>query len=122
MPEHKYTVAEANDLLPFLAPTLVELREKYETSQKMRENIARAASTNGGSRPSESSSELMARVDELLGRLDEWGVFLRDVETGLIDFPATIEGADAYLCWKLGEAEVSHWHSPNDGFTGRRPL
>ncbi|MDQ3985735.1 MAG: DUF2203 domain-containing protein [Actinomycetota bacterium] len=117
-----YTVEEANALLPYLAPTLVELREKFEEAAKIRESVARAAMTNGGSVKRDEWSQTLGRVSELLGRIEEWELQLRDVTTGLVDFPSIVEGEDAWLCWRLGEAEVSHWHPGDEGFSGRRPL
>jgi hypothetical protein len=122
MAEKRYTAESANELLPHLAPTLVELREKFETASRIRAERARAAHGNGHSRHREAEERTLARVAELLERLQEWGIELRDVATGLVDFPAEIEGRPAYLCWRLGEPTVAHWHSPEDGFTGRRPL
>lgn len=116
-----YTVEEANALLPYLAPTLVELREKFEAAEKIRALVSQAAATNGGSTQRDKWSRTMERVSELLERLEEWNVALRDVSTGLVDFPAVIDGSDAWLCWRLGEAEVAYWHG-DDGFAGRRPL
>jgi hypothetical protein len=121
MSEKKYTVAEANALLPYLAPTLVELREKFEAAEKIRELVAQAAATNGGSPHRDKWSRTMERVSELLERLEEWGVALRDVATGLVDFPGVVDGKDAWLCWRLGESEIGYWHG-DDGFAGRRPL
>lgn len=121
-PAKHYTIEEANALLPYLAPTLVELREGYEEAMKIREAVGRAAVGNGWSGEREEWSETLARVAELLGRLEEWGLHLRDVAMGLIDFPAIVEGEDAFLCWRLGEAEVTFWHSQGEGFSGRRPL
>ena len=118
----RYTVEEANALLDYLAPTLVELREKFEEAAQIRVAVARAAASNGGSGDREPWARTLARVDELFERLQDWEVELRDIATGLVDFPATIEGRDAYLCWRLGEPEVAYWHSPDDGFRGRRPL
>lgn len=117
-----YSIEEANALLPHLAPALVELREKYEQAQLARREIQIAAAGNGGSHERDDLNRLVARVDELLDRLREWDVELRDVSTGLIDFPSIVEGDDAYLCWRLGEPEVAWWHRPDDGFPGRRPL
>lgn len=122
MAERYYTVEEANALLPFLAPALVELREKYEQAQQIRVAIARAAASNGQSRASEDDAQAMARVDELLERIEEWGLVLRDVSTGLVDFRARVGGVEVLLCWRLGEPEVAYWHSPEEGFAGRRPL
>jgi hypothetical protein len=117
-----YTVVEANELLPYLAPTLVELREKSEEAVRVQEAVEVAASTNGGSAKREKWSQLLARVAELAGRLEEWQLVLRDLSQGLVDFPAVVDGSEAYLCWRLGEAEVTHWHPRDTGFAGRRPL
>jgi hypothetical protein len=122
MGEKRYAVEEANALLPYLAPTLVELREKFEEASEIRTAVARAAQLNGGSLERESWSKTLARVAELLERLQEWEVELRDVSTGLVDFPALVAGEDAFLCWRLGEPEVGYWHSHGEGFAGRRPL
>jgi hypothetical protein len=122
MPERNYTVESANALLPHLAPTLVELREKFEIAARIRASLARTAAGNGRARNPEEEQRTLARVAELLERVQDWGLELRDISTGLVDFPAEIDGRPAYLCWRLGEPEVSHWHSPEDGFQGRRPL
>ena len=117
-----YTPLEANALLPYLAPTLVELREKYEAASSIRAEIAAVARRNGGSPEREDWNRLLGRVAELMDRLREWELELRDISTGLIDFPAVIDGEEALLCWRLGEPEVAFWHRRDDGFAGRRPL
>ncbi len=122
MSEIQYTVEEANALLPYLAPTLVELREKSEDAVKIREMVMHAAATNGGSAKRGEWSRTLARVGELVDRLQEWGLELRDVATGLVDFPAMIAGEQAWLCWRLGEPEVAYWHPRDSGFADRRPL
>lgn len=120
--ERVYTVEEANALLPYLAPTLVELREKFEQAESARDSVAQAAAGNGWSHKREAWSATMARVAELMERLTEWGLELRDIATGLVDFPALVNGEEAYLCWRLGEPEVAYYHLRTDGFGGRRPL
>jgi hypothetical protein len=120
--EQTYTIDEANALLPHLAPALVELREKYEEAAKIRAMVVAASASNGWSDDREAWSRTLARVDELVERLQGWGVELRDIATGLVDFPTTIERRDAYLCWRLGEPEVAYWHFAGDGFAGRTPL
>lgn len=122
MTDMRYTVEEANALLPYLAPTLVELREKSEQAVKIRETVAHAAASNGGSSERERWSRTLARVAELVDRLQGWEVELRDVGTGLVDFPAVVEGQEAWLCWRLGESEVAYWHPRDAGFSDRRPL
>lgn len=118
----RYTVEEANALLDYLAPTLVELREKFEDAARIRVAVAQAAASNGGTPDRDAWANTLARVDELMERLQTWELVLRDISTGLVDFPAVIEGEEAFLCWRLGEPEVTHWHSPEDGFQGRRSL
>jgi hypothetical protein len=120
--ERRYSVAEANALLPYLAPALVELRERYEEAAKIRALVGAAAISNGWSDDKEQWSRVLARVDELIERIDGWDVLLRDISTGLVDFPTIFEGREAYLCWRLGEPEIGFWHLAGGGFSGRRPL
>ena len=120
--ERIYTREEANELLPYLAPALVELREKFEAAAEVRVKITKAAAGNGWSPQRDEWSKVLGRVAELLERLQEWQVELKDIATGLVDFPTVIEGRDAYLCWRLGEPEVAFWHFREDGFRGRKPL
>ena len=122
MGDKRYSPAEANELLPHLAPTLVELREKFEAAAQIRQAVSVAAASNGGSPDREEWARTLARVGELIDRLREWEIELRDVATGLVDFPATIDGEAVWLCWRLGEPEVAHWHPRTSGFSNRRPL
>jgi hypothetical protein len=57
-----------------------------------------------------------------VARLVELEITLRDIQTGLIDFPALVSGRPIWLCWRLGEPDVGHWHAQNEGFDSRRPL
>jgi hypothetical protein len=117
-----YSITEANELLPYLAPALVELREKYEKAAEIKRAMTRASVSNGGSSQRERWTRTLARVDELMEKLAEWGLLLRDIETGLVDFPAVIDGRAAFLCWRLGEPRVAYFHLADEGFQGRRPL
>jgi hypothetical protein len=47
---------------------------------------------------------------------------VKDADTGLVDFPAQVAGAEAFLCWRLGEDEIAYWHGIDEGFPGRKPL
>jgi hypothetical protein len=62
------------------------------------------------------------RLRELVDELAGIGVELKDLEAGLLDFPAQVDGRDIYLCWKLGESAVGYWHDCSAGFAGRRPI
>jgi hypothetical protein len=57
-----------------------------------------------------------------VARIDGWSITLRDIESGLIDFPALASGRQIWLCWRLGEGDVDWWHSVDEGFAGRRRL
>jgi hypothetical protein len=55
-------------------------------------------------------------------QIDRWGITLRDIQTGLIDFPALVNGRQVCLCWRLGEDEVGWWHELSAGLAGRQEL
>ena len=67
-------------------------------------------------------SEAFLAMRSALHELQEMGVVLRDLDRGLVDFPSLRDGKEVYLCWEEGEDEVRHWHEPDAGFEGRRPL
>lgn len=133
MSERVYTTQEANELLVYLAPTLTELRDKFIRSSDLRAQVAREAAGNGASAKRsagpgaqggnrERLQRTQGRIAELIARIAEWEIELRDVEAGLVDFPAVVDGGPAWLCWKLGEPRVSYWHPRDSGFSDRRPL
>jgi hypothetical protein len=62
------------------------------------------------------------RLVEIVNRIQEIGVLVKDLDVGLIDFPSLLEGEEIYLCWKLGEARIAFWHGTDEGFTGRKPI
>jgi hypothetical protein len=57
-----------------------------------------------------------------VARVDGWSITLRDIETGLIDFPALASGRQIWLCWRLGEGDLDWGHDVDEGFAGRRRL
>lgn len=84
-----------------------------------------ARSDDGSGDPRLIRLRIRALVDQMgasVLRLDEWGITLRDIETGLIDFPALVNGRQVWLCWRLGEGDVDWWHELEAGFGGRRRL
>jgi hypothetical protein len=117
-----YTPEEADRLLPFLAPALVELRDRFNAAAEMRAKLAAQAAANGGGPTKTDLARALERVGELMERIHAWAIELRDIETGLVDFPAIVQGEEAFLCWRLGEERVGHWHSTTTGFADRRPL
>jgi hypothetical protein len=122
--ERHYTVDEANALLPRVKPVLRRLRDAKDqlTDSELHEQLSEAAPTNGGGEPGRQVGEAFLEVRRLLGTLEEAGIVVRDIDRGLIDFPAIREGDEVYLCWELGEDAVEHWHDIESGYRGRRQL
>jgi len=122
--ERHYTLEEANALLPKLEPLLGELRDARDrlTDSDLHETLGESAPSNGGGEPGREVGEAFLRVRGMLGVLEPLGLVIRDLDRGLVDFPAILEGTEAYLCWQLGEDEIGFWHGLEDGFAGRRPI
>jgi len=62
------------------------------------------------------------RVKDAVAEIDAMGVQVKDLDIGLLDFPCRVDGEIILLCWKLGEATISHWHGTEEGFAGRKPI
>ena len=122
--DRHFTVEEANELLPRIEPMLRELRAARDrlTDTEAHSLLADAAPANGGGNPGRRVGEAFLEVRGALAELQELGLVVRDLDRGLVDFPAIVEGREVYLCWKAGEAEIGYWHDLEAGFGGRRPL
>ncbi len=86
------------------------------------ERITAHAPTNGGGPASRRFAEAALRFSRVVGRLERWGVVVRDLESGLCDFRSSRGGRDVYLCWLVDEEDIRWWHEIDAGFAGRRPL
>lgn len=121
-----FTVEEANALLPTIEPRVAELLAIRQRISKRQPALARVihdeSRTNGGNRAASDTVVDLKRFERLINEINSLGCLLKDVNTGLIDFPAEIEGRVVYLCWQYGEDEVSWWHDLEAGYAGRRPL
>jgi hypothetical protein len=114
-----WTVERANAALPRVGAALRRIRELVAEARREREGTAGLREGNGHPATPPSTEELRVMVEELTGE----GIILRDLDAGLVDFPARLEDGRRYLlCWVLGEPAVEWWHWPETGFAGRRPL
>jgi hypothetical protein len=122
--DRHFTVEEANALLDGLRPVLRELRDASEllTDADVHSLLADAAPGNGGGEAGRQVGEAFLEVRRLLLAVQGAGIVVRDIDRGLIDFPAIRDGVEVYLCWELGEDDVSWWHELDAGFGGRQPL
>jgi len=122
--ERHFTREEANALLPQLTSLLTQLREARDelTDTEAHEVLAEAAPTNGGGEEGRQVGVAFLEVRRLLETVEQAGIVLRDIDRGLVDFPALMDGREVYLCWELGEDEVGYWHDLEGGYGGREPL
>ena len=126
-PRKLFTLAEANALLPSLVPILTRLRDNVGTLMAEKVRLARMALQGGVSLDAAHEAELRVGQMETAIAEDIWmvqalGVELKGIDDGLIDFPTLRDGRVVYLCWRLGEGAITHWHEVDDGFAGRQQL
>ena len=126
---HFYGIDEANERLAELRPVLEGLRADRDAVAAEQADLVRWRAGNGNARHADELQEREERIREIVGRMQQavrqieaWDVTLRDIETGLIDFPALVSGRPVWLCWRLGESDVAWWHELTTGIAGRRPL
>ena len=122
--ERHYTVEEANAALGWVRERLERLREAREqlTDEEARSALSDAAPGNGGGGPGRVVSAGFLTLREALGELQAVEIVLRDLDRGLVDFPAIRDGDEVYLCWVEGEERIAWWHELDAGYAGRRPL
>jgi len=119
-----YTPQEANRALPLVRAIARDVRD---TALRMRSAWAELQATEGvhGSRREALAGQLeeeRERLQALNRELEELGVELKDPMVGLLDFRARRGDEEVYLCWRLGEERVEHWHGLEAGFAGRKPM
>ena len=127
-----YSIDEANTSLPEVERILAALRDQREELIGLRDRVVEA-SPRDDEAPAPDVAErirllrlgMQGLIDQMqagVARLVEMDITLRDISTGLIDYPALVSGRPIWLCWRLGESEVAHWHAHDEGFDSRRPL
>lgn len=127
-----FTLEEANQMLPTVdqeLKTLQELKRKFE--EKYLE--LRRQKENNRHGPIEVDSDpffiletelefLQIEARNHIQGFHRNGVELKDIDIGLVDFPALIDGEEVLLCWRQGEEQISFYHNRNDGYAGRKPI
>jgi len=130
-----FTVEEANSTLPLVRAIVADIvrqfgeirdrKERLDGIQKMHSTPERESDAFYREEVAQIEDELAKEVEVLQGYIDELdrlGVELKDYVRGLVDFLASMDGRDVYLCWQLGEEDVAHWHELDSGFSGRHSL
>lgn len=132
MAKRYFTAEEANAALPRVRPLaehMIERRAELLAAQARQAELLASIAGNGGGIP----PDLLAAAEEAVEAATEGlrtaveeltalGVVVKDLDAGLVDFPALRDGEEVLLCWQLGEDEVGFWHGLEEGFAGRRPL
>jgi hypothetical protein len=132
MAERHFTPDEANEALQRVRPvaeSLVAHRRSFTVAAARRARLAQRISGNGGDFDPQEPSELEEQLEReaqavarAVDELQELGVLVKDLDRGLVDFPALRDGEEVLLCWQVGEDAVAYWHGLEEGFAGRKPL
>src|SRR3712207_1852642 len=127
-----YAIDEANASIPEVERILVALRDQRAELIALRDRVVAASPPDDEAPTTEAAEQIrllrlgmQGLIDQMqagVARLVELDITLRDIATGLIDFPALVSGRPIWLCWRLGEPAVEHWHPHDEGFDSRRPL
>lgn len=124
MPRH-FTLQEANETLNSIRPLMDEVQQiRLRILEKQPEAWPAIEKSvgNGGNRALSSMVQDFEKLEALIHNIQATGVLIKDVNLGLLDFPALKEGREVYLCWQYGEGEIAFWHEVEAGFAGRRPI
>jgi hypothetical protein len=127
-----FTADEANEALSVVRPLAEEMVERRRVLADLQERHAafttKIAGDGGDFDPGElrevedQMGEEATAVARCVAQINEVGAFVKDLDRGLVDFPARREGEDVLLCWHVGEGDVAFWHGLEEGFAGRKPL
>lgn len=128
-----FSLREAERLRTQIEPILIEtieLRRKLAELEDQLGALAERIQRSGGllvsyekvARQRIERNRLAEAIQTALERIHSTGCIVKDLEIGLLDFPARIDGEEVYLCWKLGEDRIRFYHRQDEGFSGRKPI
>ena len=133
MAEKFFNRHQAEELLPAIGHYLEEARKQKQALDSISADISNAAlrvMMLGGSLPpfaelnrkKTQREKIAEQLAQTVEEIQQTGCVVKDLDTGLVDFPSLRGGEKVYLCWKLGEARIEYWHGLEEGFAGRKPL
>lgn len=133
MATRTFTLQDAQMLLPTLESllrTAISSKKLVEEVDAELQEIAHRVFLNGGTlinvvevaRRKAERERAVQRAKDAVAEIHATGVQVKDIDIGLLDFPCKVEGEIVLLCWKLGEEKITHWHSTEEGFAGRKPI
>ena len=119
-----FTVDEANQLLPLIEPLVEQLLEKRAMASRMGQQMPQLKDIRSDIGGSEASELYLTftQIERLVRDVQAHGCVIKNIHAGIVDFLADHNGRDVFLCWKLGEPRVAHFHDLHSGFNGRQPI
>ena len=122
-----FSIDQANRALPLVRRIVQDIVDDYARWQEMVKRLDVMTAAPGRDpvavdRLQRDIQSAARAIDDCVRELTELGVEMKGFDVGLVDFPGEMGGRPVYLCWRLGEASVAHWHERDAGFAGRRPL
>ena len=132
MPRY-FTLTEARAALPAVGRGIreaVQAKSRYEEADRAIHDLAQRIMMMGGVNVDTVAAEAWKNQHDSNGqtlktvmeRIEELGVLVKDLDIGLVDFPTLFRGEEVYLCWRMDESDIDHWHGVNEGVAGRRPI
>lgn len=120
-----FDLAEAERMLPLIRVIVKGMLDDHAERQAILDRLT-APDENLPTRENHALrgeiDTLTEKLSEAAAELEELGVEFKGIDLGLVDFPTTVDGEQAYLCWRYGEDRIGYWHSLDGGYEGRRPL
>jgi hypothetical protein len=125
----KFTVEAANKTLPLVRRIVSDaVRDYWRWQEKVRRYEAVAANRkidqphDEADQLEKETAQLARDIEGYISEIRQLGVEIKGIDSGLVDFPAEVDGREVLLCWQLGEESVQYWHEVDAGFAGRRPV
>jgi hypothetical protein len=125
MAQRYFTLQEANETLNLIRPLMDEvqaIRIKILKNQPEAWPAIEKSAGNGGNRALSNMVQDFEKFDALIHRIQDMDVLIKDINLGLLDFPALKDGREVYLCWQYGEGDIAFWHEVEEGYAGRQPI
>ena len=128
-----FTLSEAKALLPFVGRLIresVHAKVRYQEAETYLQGLSQRILMQGGMSVDTAVAETWKTQRESnaqtlkssLGKLDELGIQVKDLDIGLVDFPTLYRGEEVYICWRMDEDEIVFWHGVHEGFAGRKEI
>ena len=118
-----FTVEEANAMLPILEPLMKQLLARRARASRLAQQVggilSDLRSNVGGAELSTLTQDFIA-IERMIAKVQSYGVVIKDINAGLLDFLSQRNGRDVYLCWKYGEDKIEYFHELHTGFAGRQ--